>query len=158
MTRHEAGGSGAWQIQVLRTLDRVDAIYARLDALSRELIARVDEEEVEELLGLLDQRGDLIESLEALAPEYAAAVGAFTRASSELPEAARAALAGRLAAIDTLASAIAERDAEASRALDRRKASMATEMSEMGQKSVAATAYSPTKGHAPSPRFQDREG
>lgn len=158
MTRHEAGGSGTWQAHAATTFDRVDAVYERLDALSRELLERVDQGEVDDLLDLLERRGELIEGLEALAGDYESAVGSFTRTSSQMPEPERTALADRLHAIDAIACRIAERDAEASRALDRRKASMATELSEIGHKSAAVTAYSPDKGHAPSPRFQDREG
>jgi len=158
MTDQKAGGSGETQHQIASTLDTVADLYDRLDALSRQQRVLIADEKLDELLSLLKMRDNLIDRLESAAPQYQQAIDLLTNLASTIPEHSRAILTQQIGAIEAVATQIAKRDQQASRMLDQRKAELANEMSGIGHKSAAATAYAGGKPQTPAPRFQDRQG
>jgi chromosome segregation ATPase len=158
MTSKDAGGSGEIHEQIASTLDTIADLYDRLDSLSRQQRVLIADQKLDELLAVLKQRDELIDQLERVSPEYQHAIEQLTNLASTFSEQSRQTLGKQVAAIETVATQIAKRDQQASRMLDQRKAELATEMSGIGQKAAAATAYAGGKQQTPPPRFQDREG
>ncbi len=158
MTQQQAGGSGEIQQQITTTLDTIADLYDRLDSLSRQQRVLITDDKLDDLLSLLKQRDELIDQLETAAPQYQQALELLTNFGSTIPEQPRTIFTQQIDAIDAVAEQIAKRDQQASRMLDQRKVALASEMSGIGQKSAAVTAYAGGKSQAPSPRFQDREG
>jgi len=158
MTDQQAGGSGEIQQQIASTLDTIADLYDRLDALSRQQRVLIADEKLDDLLALLKKRDNLIDQLESVAPQYQQAIDLLTNLASTFPDQSRTILTQQIGAIETVAAQIAKRDQQASRMLDQRKSELANEMSSIGHKSAAVTAYAGGKPQTPSPRFQDREG
>lgn len=122
--------------------------YERLDGYSKRQRGLIETGRVDDLLGVLRERQDVIEAIERLSKQV-------TKVFADgLPEAERERIRGELDAIDVLARSIAERDRADQGELETKRSSVAEELGGVGVKRAAVRAYG-GGGAGKGPRFQD---
>lgn len=137
-------------------LTRQQELFDRLDTLSRRQAGLIQSDETDRLLGLLNERQDIIERIALTNTELEPYRGRWDAFLKELTEASRDRVKVRLEAVAQLAGTIALRDEADRRELQSRRDAMVTELSKMATGRGALAAY----GEGPelsTSRFQDRE-
>ncbi len=143
--------------ELSRALDRVQALYTELEALSRSQDELVERDEGAELLEHLAKRQVLIDRLTEADRSLLPLRNSWDGLVRGVTEAQKAGVTGRLAAIADTASWIAHRDETAAQRLQRRRDALAEELTGLSRSRTARTAYGPGAPDG-GPRFQDREG
>ncbi|MCC7389958.1 MAG: hypothetical protein IT431_14450 [Phycisphaerales bacterium] len=142
----------------LRTLlDEQEALFVRLDALSKEQSRLVRDEATDDLLRLLGERQGVVASLERASAGLEPFRDRWERVLAGARAEQRDRFAAQLERLSEIAAAIAARDDADRRAIEERRDRLAGELSGVGNVRGAVAAYGQS-GVRPAARFQDREG
>lgn len=139
-----------------RLLDEQEALFVRLDALSKRQHDLVDGEHTDELLRLLAERQSVIESIGGIARELAPVRAVWDAVLAEAKPEQRDRLSGQIERLTDLASGVAARDDADRKLMEQRRDALAGELAGTGRARGAVQAYQ-NKGSLAGARFQDRE-
>lgn len=142
----------------LRTLlDEQEALFVRLDALSKEQARLVREEATDELLRLLGERQGVVAALEQASAELEPFRDRWDRVLAGARPEQRDRFAAQLNKLSEIAATIAARDDADRRTIEERRDRLAGDLAGVGNVRGAVAAYGQS-GTRPAARFQDREG
>ncbi|HZW09269.1 MAG TPA: hypothetical protein VFF69_05135 [Phycisphaerales bacterium] len=138
-------------------LDRQEALFTRLDALSREQGRLVRDEATDELLRVLGRRQELVEALEKASRETEPYRTRWDEVLAGAGPALRDRIRAQVERLAELAAGIASRDDADRREIERKRDQLAGELAGVGRVRGAVAAYGPGRAR-PGAKFQDREG
>ncbi|MFO0832852.1 MAG: hypothetical protein U0637_13550 [Phycisphaerales bacterium] len=163
MPDQRGDATGAWAAVFSSLLDEQWALLKSLDEMSRRQRAVIMGDEPEALLGLMDDRQQLIDRLETLTVRLQPMQTRWDEGQRGLSAGMRLQIEGRLRELAALAREVAARDAEDQALLVRRKQEIAAELASAAGGRRAMHAYSGRVGQAGGGDqsggavFQDRE-
>lgn len=154
-TDHAAPDAGGPPGRLERLLERQLGLYGELDALSQMQSDLIESDDPDRLLEVLGRREALVEAILGLNAEMEPLVARWEREGDSSDD-----VRARLAAVQSVARTVAERDERDRAALQRRRDTVADQLASIGRGRGAVKAYGPPGGARGSaaPRFQDREG
>ena len=149
---------GVWVPRLTRVLDRQIELYERLEELSLRQAGLLDGEQPDALLDVLAQRQVLIQQVTDLNARLEPFTQRWADLAARLSPAQRTDIGNRTGRLDELIKGIADRDEEARRTLESRRAEVSSRIASASSQRAAVAAYRGASGAPASPRFQDREG
>ncbi len=143
---------GALEGLITRQLE----LYGELDALSGQQRGLIDEGDTDRLVGLLGERGRIVEAIAETAALFEPFSRCWDDVTRALDESALRDVQRRLDAVAALAEGVARRDAADGEAIGARRDELADRLAGLGRSKSAISAYAgPARSGA---RYQDREG
>jgi len=137
-------------------LDEQEALFVRLDALSKCQHTLVDEDRTDELLGLLNERQAIIGGIEDVAAELQPFRSRWEAVLEDANPEQRDRLTQQVERLADLASRVAARDETDRKLMERRRDALACELAGADKARGAVAAYGGSS-RRPAARFQDRE-
>lgn len=138
-------------------LDEQEALFVRLDALSKQQHSLVEGERTDELLRLLTERQTVIDGIAGLARELQPFRDRWESVLDEAKPEQRDRLSHQVERMADLAALVAARDDTDRKLMERRRDSLAAELAGTGRARGAMAAYTGTASQRPSAKYQDRE-
>lgn len=148
-------GSGAGATRLTRLAGEMHALLARIDVLSRRQSALIDEDDVQPLLAVLDERRALVELVDRLAAQIEPLRASVEGSESGTPAAVREEIRRRLECAADLAEGITRRDEQDGSRLRQRRDELAERLVEIGRGRGVLAAYG--RRDAQGPALQDAE-
>jgi len=138
-------------------LDEQEALFVRLDALSKRQQSLVEGERTDELLRVLTERQTVIDGIAELARELQPFRDHWDAVLAEAKPEQRDRLAHQVERMADLAALVATRDDADRKLMERRRDSLAGELAGTGRSKGAVAAYAGSSKQRPAAKFQDRE-
>lgn len=138
-------------------LDEQEALFVRLEALSKEQSRLVREEATDELLRVLGERQGVVAALERASRELEPFRDRWELVLAGARIEQRDRLAAQVEKLSALAASVAARDDADRRTIEERRDRLAGELAGVGNVRGAMAAYGAPRGR-PAAKFQDREG
>jgi len=143
--------------RIRHLLDEQEALFVRLDALSKRQHELVDGERTDELLRLLAERQSVIDGIGDLALELQPYRERWDSVLIEAKPEQRDRLSQQVERLSDLASRVAARDDADRKLMESRRDSLAGELAGTGRARGAVAAYGGAPAQRPVAKFQDRE-
>lgn len=137
-------------------LDEQEALFVRLDALSKRQHTLIDEDRTDELLGLLHERQAIIGGIEDVAAELQPFRERWDVLLGQANPEQRDRLTQQVDRLADLAARVAARDETDRQLIEHRRDALAGELAGADNARGAVAAYGAQSGR-PAARFQDRE-
>jgi len=118
-------------------------LLGQLDALSQRQDALIESGDTERLLGLLGERGRLVDALAALSDGFEPYAACWTEMLSAAEEDVAAECRGELAALERLTGEITRRDEASAKSIRARRDRLADRLAGIGTGKAAVSAYAP---------------
>ena len=150
-----AGGT-PWVEELMRELDRQGVLLSRLEAMSRDQRALIDQDDVEPLLAVLSDRQRVIEEVTRGVRASEGLRQRWEAERSSLPEVVRAGVQRRLDELSAAVAAIAARDEQDEALMRSRRDRVGDELRQVERSRRAMGAYADAKATGATARFQDR--
>jgi hypothetical protein len=140
-------------------LRRQQDLFTKLDVLSAQQAALIQQEQTDQLLDVLARRQIIVDEIGRLSAEIEPWRARWTQFIAALPDADRQRVREQVDAIAILAQRIAARDESDRKLMEQRKGALAVELGHVsrGRGAVAAYGSSGQGNGSAAPRFQDRE-
>ncbi len=143
---------------MFRLLTEQRDLYRQLKALSDQQSASIQEGSTEQLLSLLSQRQNVIDSLSRLNGELAPYRDRWSQIADSVDDARKTQLRDMLDEIEQLLQQVVAQDEKDRESLKLAQRQIGTQLTRVGQAGRVLKAYTPADSDARPPVFTDRQG
>jgi len=147
-----------WMPRLERLLDEQRELYESLERLSQRQAELIERDEMEALLGVLQERQGVIDRLSQANEQFEPFRSRWSELMASAPAARRDEFQRCIAELSELAGRIAQRDEDDRRALESRRQSVAGELRSVAKGRGAVAAYGRGQSRSDHARYQDRHG